>query len=185
MRAAGNWFEFECILVLPHFLVGVMLTGSADKTIKMWKGGACQKTLGGHTDCIRGLAVLSPEEFLSCANDCTVKRWTSEGQCTGTFHGHENYVYSMALMPNGVDFVTSGEDRTVRVWVNGEVGLGFAKKEGRRTFFWNIHEGLAIFITRTDKPLVTTILAKYFSLTLSRLRIPGIAPANFLYRRKW
>ena len=43
--------------------------GSADKTIKMWKAGTCQKTFTGHTDCVRGLAVLSAVEFVSSSND--------------------------------------------------------------------------------------------------------------------
>ena len=43
--------------------------GSADRTIKMWKAGACQMTFTGHSDCVRGLAVLSALEFLSCSND--------------------------------------------------------------------------------------------------------------------
>ena len=33
------------------------------------------------------------------------------GGCLGTYYGHENYIYSIALLPNGVDWVTSGEDR--------------------------------------------------------------------------
>lgn len=43
--------------------------GSADKSIKLWKAGQCEKTITGHTDCVRGLAVLSSFEFLSCSND--------------------------------------------------------------------------------------------------------------------
>ena len=29
-------------------------------------------------------------------------------------------MYSISVLPNGQDFVSSGEDRTVRVWKNGE-----------------------------------------------------------------
>ena len=43
--------------------------GSADKTIKMWRAGACERTFTGHTDCVRGLSVLSQVEFVSCSND--------------------------------------------------------------------------------------------------------------------
>lgn len=52
----GEWFLLICV-------------GSADKTIKMWKAGTCQRTFTGHTDCVRGLAVLSAVEFLSSSND--------------------------------------------------------------------------------------------------------------------
>ena len=45
------------------------LPGSADKTVKMWKAGTCQRTFTGHTDCVRSLAILSAVEFLSSSND--------------------------------------------------------------------------------------------------------------------
>ena len=44
-------------------------TGSADKTIKLWKAGKCEKTFTGHQDCVRCLALISVHEFLSCSND--------------------------------------------------------------------------------------------------------------------
>lgn len=59
-------------------------------------------------------------EFLSCSNDATIRRWLVSGDCLQIYYGHENFVYSIAVLPNGQDFVTSGEDRTVRVWRNGE-----------------------------------------------------------------
>lgn len=55
----------------------------------------------GHTDCVRGLAVLSRVEFLSCSNDMTIRRWLTTGECTHTFEGHTSFVYSLAALPNG------------------------------------------------------------------------------------
>ena len=56
-------------------------SGSADKTIKMWKAGACQMTFTGHSDCVRGLAVLSALEFLSCSNDRYWLLFPNAGDC--------------------------------------------------------------------------------------------------------
>ena len=64
--------------------------------------------------------MLQDGEFLSCSNDATVKHWLLSGDCLHTYYGHTNFVYSIALLPNGQDFVTSSEDRTVRVWKNRE-----------------------------------------------------------------
>lgn len=58
-------------------------------------------------------------EFLSASNDGTIRKWKISGECVAQFEGHESYIYSLALLPNGTDFVSSGEDRTVRVWKNG------------------------------------------------------------------
>jgi hypothetical protein len=33
------------------------------------------------------------------------------GECLGVYYGHENYIYSIALLPNNSSWVTSGEDR--------------------------------------------------------------------------
>ena len=73
-----------------------------------------------HDDCVRGLAVTQGGEFLSCSNDATIRRWMVTGDCMAVYYGHENFVYSLAVLPNGKDFVSSGEDRTVRVWQDGK-----------------------------------------------------------------
>ena len=41
------------------------------------------------------------------------------GQNLGEARGHESFVYSIAALPNG-ELVSSGEDRTVRVWKGTE-----------------------------------------------------------------
>ena len=32
--------------------------------------------LSGHSDCVRGLAVVNAQEFLSCSNDSSIRRWS-------------------------------------------------------------------------------------------------------------
>jgi phospholipase A-2-activating protein len=43
-------------------------TGSADKTIKRWVGSKCVRTYEGHTDVVRGLALITDIGFASCSN---------------------------------------------------------------------------------------------------------------------
>lgn len=142
-------------------------TASADKTIFIWTpDGKKNKILTGkkhendnflfdflsfefyiiilgHTDCVRALTVASPETFLSCANDASIRLWTNHGECINTFFGHTNYIYRLIFLllhilnlyvlnikfafsicsNPSVDnqcFVTSGEDSTVRVWSGGD-----------------------------------------------------------------
>ena len=116
----------------------MMITASADKLIKLWKAGVCTHTLSGHTDAVRALAVISSEQFLSASNDATVKRWSRTGDCLSTHYGHNNYIYSIALLApetwvtgntlvsqqpprNSHPTLPGGEDRTMRVWQDGEV----------------------------------------------------------------
>ncbi|KAM6033853.1 phospholipase A-2-activating protein isoform 4-T4 [Chlamydotis macqueenii] len=106
------------VKILPE--QGLMLTGSADKTIKLWKAGRCERTFTGHEDCVRGLAILSEMEFLSCANDASVRRWHISGKCLQVYYGHTNYIYSISVFPQCKGFVTTGEDRSLRIWRQGE-----------------------------------------------------------------
>ncbi|XP_040576128.1 phospholipase A-2-activating protein [Lepeophtheirus salmonis] len=101
---------------------GIVVSGSADKTLKLWKTGVCLKTLQGHTDCIRAVIALNNSEFLSGSNDATIRKWNLNGECLKVFHGHEHYIYSLfSGYSSDFEFVSSGEDRTVRLWKDGSV----------------------------------------------------------------
>uniref|UniRef100_A0A8C2PVB7 Phospholipase A-2-activating protein-like n=1 Tax=Cyprinus carpio TaxID=7962 RepID=A0A8C2PVB7_CYPCA len=117
---------------------GTMLSGSWDTTAKVWLGEKCLMTLqvkwnglgiticgacfdpSCHEDCVRGLAVINDVEFLSCSNDASIRRWMVTGECVQVYYSHTNYIYSLAVFPNGQDFISTGEDRTLRVWRKGE-----------------------------------------------------------------
>ncbi|XP_057899835.1 phospholipase A-2-activating protein [Melospiza georgiana] len=118
MTLQGHTAAIWAVKILPE--QGLMLTGSADKTIKLWKAGRCERTYTGHEDCVRGLAILSEMEFLSCANDASVRRWQISGECLQVYYGHTNYIYSISVFPRCKDFVTTGEDRSLRIWKQGE-----------------------------------------------------------------
>ncbi|GLV44358.1 Phospholipase A2 activator protein [Carabus blaptoides fortunei] len=116
---SGHQAAVWAAIQLPNHNV---VTGSADKDIIIWsESGVKQKVLKGHTDCVRDLTMLNENFFISVANDASIKQWTLDGECLETYYGHGNYIYSVstdrALGDNS--FVTSGEDRVVKVWQNG------------------------------------------------------------------
>jgi phospholipase A-2-activating protein len=57
----------------------------------------------------------SGAQFASAGNDAVVRLWTLDGRQVYELHGHENFIYSLAALPDG-QLVSSGEDRTVRIW---------------------------------------------------------------------
>uniref|UniRef100_G3TXR0 Phospholipase A-2-activating protein n=1 Tax=Loxodonta africana TaxID=9785 RepID=G3TXR0_LOXAF len=127
---AKVWLNDKCMMTLQAHTAavwavkilpvqGLMLTGSADKTIKLWKAGRRERNFMGHEDCV-GLAVLSETEFLSCANDARERRWQITGKCLEVYYDHTNYIYSISVFPNCKDFVTTVEDRSLRTWKHGE-----------------------------------------------------------------
>lgn len=54
-------------------------------------------------------------QLLSASNDGVIRVWTLKGDLISELHGHEAFIYCLAVLPDG-KFVSSGEDRTVRIW---------------------------------------------------------------------
>jgi phospholipase A-2-activating protein len=105
---------------------GKYATGSADKNIFVWNSrGEKLVVLKGHTDCIRGLVALDDGSLLSASNDATIRHWSETYDCVKEFHGHSNYIYSIAIIPSlGDIFVTGSEDNTIRLWSVSKGALG-------------------------------------------------------------
>ncbi|XP_070162240.1 phospholipase A-2-activating protein isoform X2 [Polyergus mexicanus] len=120
LNLTGHTAAVWCVADLSS---GNIVTGSADKLVIVWaRDGSIQHKLTGHADCIRDIVDIKEDEFLTCANDATIRHWNAKlGTCLGTYCGHENYIYSIAAIPNGTYVYSSGEDRTIRVWYNAEL----------------------------------------------------------------
>jgi phospholipase A-2-activating protein len=102
-----------------------ILTGCADKIIRLFDiNGKALSSFQGHTDVVRCFAKLPPDHWsgaaiASAGNDEVIRLWTLEGQQVAVLEGHGAYIYSLAILPNG-DLVSSSEDRTVKIWRNGQ-----------------------------------------------------------------
>jgi len=117
----------------------IILTGAADNLIMAWKDQRNIRTYEGHRACVRSLAVLNTEEFLSSGNDNTIKRWNfSTGQCLQTYEDHTNFVYSVTVI-NPERFASISEDRSLRIW--------------------SIHNGLALQTIRLPASTVWCVCA--------------------------
>lgn len=114
--------------VTPLKKDGKYATGSADKMIFVWNStGEKLVVLKGHTDCVRDLIGLEDGSLLSCSNDASIRHWSDTYDCLREFHGHSNYIYTIALVPAfGDTFLTGSEDSTIRLWSLSEGNLGNA-----------------------------------------------------------
>ncbi|KAI5258795.1 PFU-domain-containing protein [Aureobasidium subglaciale] len=102
-----------------------VITGCADKTIRIFSlGGKLLQKIPGLPDVVRALCKLpaghpSGAAFASAGNDQVIRLWTLDGVEVAQLHGHTSFIYALAVLSNG-DLVSSGEDRTVRVWKGTE-----------------------------------------------------------------
>ncbi|GAP86692.1 putative ubiquitin homeostasis protein lub1 [Rosellinia necatrix] len=131
--SVGKW-ETEVVLegheaavwaVLP-LGENLVITGSADKNIRVFD---LRKAVAGQvqprstiytSQVLRALCEVpkghpSAADIAGACNDGVIRLWKLSGQLVGELRGHENYIYSLALLPSG-EIVSSGEDRTVRIW---------------------------------------------------------------------
>ncbi|RDW74346.1 WD repeat PLAP family protein [Aspergillus mulundensis] len=98
-----------------------IITGCADNIIRVFSSsGKLLKSIKDSRDVVRALCKLPPShptgaQFASASNDGVIRLFTLQGDLVAELHGHESFIYSLAVLPSG-ELVSSGEDRTVRVW---------------------------------------------------------------------
>lgn len=107
---------------------GVVLTGSGDKSIKLWSLAdyTCIRTFEGHSNSVLKVAWLNmPEkgeqkrsvQFTSAGGDGLVKVWdTNSGETDCTLDNHEDRVWAVAVHPETNMIASGSGDSTVSFW---------------------------------------------------------------------
>ena len=109
-----------------------ILSGSRDKTVRVWLlNGTLENTFELHTDSVRALVALPDNQHaLSGSSDHTVKLFNvNDGAVLRTFkhHGSDrasglpewDAVNCLALLPDGLRFVSGSRDNTARITYHG------------------------------------------------------------------
>ncbi|KAH6695966.1 small nucleolar ribonucleoprotein-like protein complex subunit [Leptodontidium sp. MPI-SDFR-AT-0119] len=108
---------------------GLVLTGSGDKTIKIWSLAdySCVRTFEGHTNSVLKVAWLglpNPEDrgkkhvqIASAGGDGLVMVWNaSTGETSCTLDNHEDRVWALTVHPVSNMIVSGSGDSTVTFW---------------------------------------------------------------------
>lgn len=94
----------------------ILMTGSYDKTIRIWclETGQLIRTLTGHTRCVRALQ-FDEAKLVTGSMDQTLKIWNWQtGKCIRTLEGHTGGVLSLNF--NSRLMASGSTDHTIRVW---------------------------------------------------------------------
>jgi WD40 repeat protein/uncharacterized protein with LGFP repeats len=96
-----------------------VVTASADNTARVWNArtGELINTMT-HPDQVLG-AAFSPcyNDIVSVDKGGDIRRWEWDtGNLFTYIHGHDNAIRSVAFSPDGREFITASDDRTVKVW---------------------------------------------------------------------
>lgn len=108
---------------------GLLLTGSGDKTIKLWSLAdyTCIRTFEGHTNSVLKVSWLKmpaeenkgkrPVQFASAGGDGLVKVWdANSGETECTLDNHEDRVWALAVHPKTNTIVSGSGDSKVTFW---------------------------------------------------------------------
>lgn len=97
-----------------------LLSGSRDKTIKMWDVGTglCLFTLVGHDNWVRGLVFHPGGKFiLSASDDKTIRTWDIKNKRNQkTLNAHQHFVTSLDMHKTAPYVISGSVDQSVKVW---------------------------------------------------------------------
>ncbi|THU81513.1 phospholipase A-2-activating protein [Dendrothele bispora CBS 962.96] len=96
---------------------GVIISGSWDRTAKVWKNFDLAYELKGHEQSVWAVLAIDEEQVLTASADKTIKLWMRH-KVLHTFTGHQDAVRGLALIPD-LGFASCSNDSEIRVWTFG------------------------------------------------------------------
>ncbi|KAK9455872.1 WD40-repeat-containing domain protein [Dipodascopsis uninucleata] len=97
-----------------HYNEGVLISGSWDKTARVWIDGSCKYILKAHEQAVWAVLVVAPDTYLTGSADKTIRLWNT-GTQTAVFQGHSDVVRDLCMIDSN-KFASCSNDGSIRVW---------------------------------------------------------------------
>lgn len=114
-----------------------VLSGSWDKTARVWVDWQCLYTLRGHSAAV-WCVLASPNDgdtFFTGSGDATIKRWKRD-KCVSTLGGHTDCVRGLVSLGNENGFASCANDAVLKLWTwSGEC---LASINGHSSFVYSL-----------------------------------------------
>ncbi|GAA1376427.1 NACHT and WD repeat domain-containing protein [Catellatospora chokoriensis] len=95
---------------------GLLASGNADSTVRVWADGQVLHTLTGHEGAVRSVAWSADGLLLaSGGEDGTVRVWSADGQLQRILTGHNDEIHRVAWSADGL-LASGSKHGTVQVW---------------------------------------------------------------------
>lgn len=93
---------------------GSIISGSWDKTAKVWTNFQLVSDLVGHTQSVWAVVSIEGDQYLTGSADKTIKLW-QQHKCIRTYHGHKDAVRALALLTD-IGFASGSNDSEITIW---------------------------------------------------------------------
>lgn len=107
----GHEYQVAAVIVTEN---GDIVSGSLDKTVKIWRDNQCIVTLGAHEASVLSLAGLEDGALASGSGDTTIRVW-KDNRCHAVLKGHTDTVRALAFH-RAIGLVSGSHDLTLGIW---------------------------------------------------------------------
>ncbi len=113
---AGHWNSVSSIVFHPH--KQVVISGSWDSTVKVWRKEALIRNLTGHQTKINVVTISADGQFIASASqDGKIRIWhINQLKAIYAWQAHENWINALIFTPDGKSLISGSSDCTIKVW---------------------------------------------------------------------
>ncbi|KAI9466370.1 WD40-repeat-containing domain protein [Lactarius psammicola] len=102
-----------------------IISGSWDKSAKVWTRFQLVHDLVGHTQSVWAVVAMEGDDYLTGSADKTIKLWRQH-KCLRTYHGHKDAVRCLSLITD-IGFASGSNDSQITIWTfEGDVVHSFS-----------------------------------------------------------